>query len=640
MISSTNVRSVSSKCRALAPRLALAVATTLGVTMAPAANAVPFFSYKFTPIADTKSGLWEFVGFSPSINNSARVAWQGRLAGSPGVEGIFARTNTGGITTLQDTGVDPYVLFGMDPIINNANQVLFFGFHDNTDQQLLLGTSFGVPVVKTSAGLFTSLSGFGFQLNDAGTAAFGAKRHDGIDVVFTRNAAGTQKLITGTGGFFNVVDHRPSINNVGTVFFTGTTSDNIRGIFKLEPGGSINAVTNSNTELNTFSTTDANDAGQVAWTGSKDDGTRGVFRIGNGGTLSLITVADSVGTLSSFGGVSINAGGRVAFDTTLDNGSKQIRIGPNSVSPRMVGTGDVIFGRTVNNLFIDRGALNDSSQLVAKLTFSDGSQMIARIDPQAPIFDQFVLTAALQLTTLIASDKPAPTGGVTVTKAIKSAMPSITLTFDVRFLAPGANLAVNVNGKAAQLVKAANFGARTSVKVPIDAKTFGNQDGTYELQFAYEGASGATAQIDRVVISDDRGATPEKDGLPDWKVVEKGGSAEALDTTRFPVKIIAGTRGIVSAGKPIPVTILSNEGLDAPGEIDVATVRIAGAAGRTKPVTPTCKKTDADGDGIADLYCEVTGPDLTAVRGSITLQVEAETTSAMPILGEQSVMVR
>src|SRR5262245_12606499 len=232
---------------------ALAAVAVAGAGVAGRSDALPppfFGSYKFTPIADTGSGLWEFLGFSPALNNNGRVAWQGRLVGAPGVEGIFARTNTGGITTLADTGVDPYILFGFDPMINNGGQVLFFGFHQNTDQQLLLGTSVGVPVVNTSGGLFATL--FGPQLNDAATAAFGARRHDGIDVVVTRNSAGVQKLITGTGGFFTAVDHNPSINNIGTVIFTGTTIDNIRGIFKLEPGGSINTVNNSNTDHNFF----------------------------------------------------------------------------------------------------------------------------------------------------------------------------------------------------------------------------------------------------------------------------------------------------------------------------------------------------------------------------------------------------
>src|SRR5262245_16743190 len=245
--------------------LALAAVAVAGAGLAERSDALPppfFGSYKFTPIADTNSGLWTFLGFSPALNNNGRVAWQGRLVGAPGVEGIFARTNTGGITTLADTGVDPYILFGFDPVINNGGQILFFGFHQNADQQLLLGTSVGVPVVKTSDGLFTSLSGFGHKLNDAGTAVFGARRHDGIDVVFTRSASGVQKLITGQGSFFSAVDHRPSINNIGTVVFTGTFDDT-RGIFKLEPGGSINAVTTSGTEHNFFGLTDVNDSGQV-----------------------------------------------------------------------------------------------------------------------------------------------------------------------------------------------------------------------------------------------------------------------------------------------------------------------------------------------------------------------------------------
>jgi hypothetical protein len=50
-------------------------------------------------------------------------------------------------------------------------------------------------------------------------------------------------------------------------------------------------------------------------------------------------------------------------------------------SSRVVGAGDVLFGRTVFAAHIDRGAVNFEDQLAIWLVFADGTEMIVRGDP-------------------------------------------------------------------------------------------------------------------------------------------------------------------------------------------------------------------------------------------------------------------
>jgi hypothetical protein len=69
---------------------------------APAADAGPFFFYKFTPIAESPGFPFQSVSGFPAINGSGRIAFRAMLTG--GVEGVFTRLGTGGLNTLADTG--------------------------------------------------------------------------------------------------------------------------------------------------------------------------------------------------------------------------------------------------------------------------------------------------------------------------------------------------------------------------------------------------------------------------------------------------------------------------------------------------------------------------------------------------------
>jgi hypothetical protein len=213
------------------------------------------------------------------------------------------------------------------------------------------------------------------------------------------------------------------------------------------------------------------------------------------------------------------------------------------------------------------------------------------------------------------------------------------LSFDARFLAPGADLTITLNGKPAHVISNGNLGAKTGAKLKLDLRAYSNGTGNYDVGFEFSGKTGSTVQIERVVLRDGVNTYEEKEGLPDWKIVEQGGSAVVADTTRFPVPVdVAPGKTTVIAGSPVPVAILSTAELDAT-QIDASTVRFVGAAvaNGKPPSAPKCAKKDMNGDRVADLYCEVASPSLVASRVPVTLVLEAETTGALALTGSDSV---
>jgi hypothetical protein len=89
------------------------------------------------------------------------------------------------------------------------------------------------------------------------------------------------------------------------------------------------------------------------------DGNGSGILTGSGGAITI--VADSRSSpFSSFGAPSINSTNTVAFVASLDAGGFGICLGNGGAGTEVIGTGDALFGSTVNGLgFSDRG-LNDA----------------------------------------------------------------------------------------------------------------------------------------------------------------------------------------------------------------------------------------------------------------------------------------
>lgn len=622
----------------------LALTLTALVVMGTAAptSALPLFLfYKFTSVADTNGGLFQSVGLFPAMSNNGRVAFRGTLAN--GFEGMFTRLGTTGLNTLADTGLGEFISFGEVASINSNGVVLFVSqFKAEPKHEVILRGSgnASTPVIDSSG----SFRGFrGFQINDVGTAAFAARRSNGNDVILIRGTSGSAAVVVEVGSLFMSIDRAPSINAAGTVAFTGTTTGGTRGIFvRNGSSGNFFTVIDDGSPWVGFAAVDINDSGTVAFAGTRDTTNRGIYRVNGGSTTTIVEGGQGS---QEFVGFSLNNGGRVAYQRT-NSFSSAVFLGPDVFKKRVVGTGDVLFGRTVVGTLIERDALNDQGSFAVHVGFADGSHMIVRVDPVVPPFADFInATAVLQLSTGSGS-------GIGATMPLPNPGSRSELSFDVRFLNDIGKLEVRLDDKVVKAIPAADVGVEKTIRVPLDfGAHYRDRKGAFmtELTLALDGKPGFSAQIDNVSIPGLlRASMDEEDELAGWKIdAAKGGSASIVDTTRFPVKIDVQpdkSPNVVKRGAPVSVAILSSAGLNAPEEIDRATIRLSGAPPRTTRdkkggEQPACDAKDVNKDKLADLICEMQSDRIATNEGEATLVLEATTTSAMPIRGTDDAKV-
>lgn len=623
--------------------LTLTLTALLVMATAAPTRAAPFWLfYKFTPIADTNGLFFTSVGLFPGISNDGRVAFGGILTG--GVEGMFTRLGTGGINTLADTGLGEFRFFSIAPSMSGTGTVLFASqFQAEPAEEVLLRGSGNSSTKLIDSG--SPFRGFmSFQINNAGTAAFAAKRDSGNDVILIKGSGSTQ-VVAEIGSLFMSLDRAPSINNAGTVAFSATRTTGTRGIFvRNGASGDFFTVIDDGSPWVGFGPVDLNDEGTVAFRGTRDTLNRGIYRV-NGG--NVVTIAEGGQVSQAFGGFSLNNAGRVAYNRLVSQFASAVFVGPNVFGSRVVGPGNVLFGRTVANTFIDRDSLNDQGQIAVLLAFTDGSSMIARVDPIDPPFvDVILTTSVLQLSTGSGS-------GTGVTLPIPNPRGRSELSFDVRFLNDIGKLEVWLDDKVIKSIPAANVGVEKSIRVPLDfGAHYKDRKGAdvVALTLALDGKPGFTAQIDNISIPGLlRASMDDDEALLGWKIDgSKGGSASIVDSTRFPVKIdvLPGKKGpkVVKRGAALSVAILSSAGLNAPEEIDRATIRLAQAPPKSTRdkkggEQAACGAKDVNKDKLADLVCEIQADRIVADDGETTLILEASTTSAMPIRGSDSARV-
>ena len=622
-----------SRCSRSLAALALSL---LGLGIAFDSDAGPFFFYKFTSVADSRDGFpyAALIGF-PSINSSGRIAFPARLTG--GVEGVFTRLGTGGVNTLADTGAGPFNDFGIETSINSLNTVLFVGLKiaDPVVTTLLRGEgNSATPLISTSDDLFEFC---GVQINIQGTAAFRATRGNGTHAILAQGAGpltGVQRTIAEDTSEFSSLDCNPSIDFDGDVAFIAQLPNGTRGIFTRNVNGGTltQVVDNNNGPFASFDAVALNQSGGLAFTSSLQGSGRGLFRAREG---AITQVADS--SSGDIAGFSINESGRVAYELSFGANGSAIFLGPGGLFGRLIGTGSVLFGRTVNFVHIDRDALNSTGQIAVWILFTDGSSMIARGDPVR--FPDFTLpTAALQLTTGSGS-------GVDVGTSLPTAPHHFNLSFDLTFLSPGGVLNVKLGDTVLKSIAATEPGVRRHVSIPIDMRALAKDrsvGATSSLRFALSGKPGLSAQIADVVIPGLLVDQMNAGALSRWRVDSSGGgSAAVVDTTRYPVKIRLDAekqKADKSGLSVVTVTVLSAEGFDASTDIDRSTLRLAGSAPRTKrdkagAEQPACETRDMNGDKLEDLMCEVEIKALGKPERDTTLRLEGMTSFGLGIFG-------
>jgi hypothetical protein len=603
----------------------------IGFGIARVADASAFFFYRFTPIADSQGGFpYQAVFGFPAINGSGRVAFNARLTG--GVEGVFTRLGTGGVDALADT-TEFNLGFGIAPSINSLNTVLFLGLKQGPNgiiETFLRGSgNSATPLVNSSDNLHNFC---GTQINIEGTAAFRAERADGHKVILAQGAGqlnGVVRTIAEEGSEFSALDCAPSIGFDGTVAFVATRNSR-RGIFTRAKNGQLTVIADDGGPFAAFGPIALNQQGGIAFQAVRQGFGLGLFRIKNG---SFVKVTDyNLGGAGAPAGFSINESGQVAFEFNFGANGSSVSLGPNSLFGRVIGTGSVLFGRTVAFAHIDRDALNSVGQLAVFILFTDGTSMIARGDPVR--FPDTVLgTGALQIATLAAGQR------VTVSTPIVVPPAHLTLSFDLTFVAPDGELTVKLGNKVLESIAAAEPGVRRRVSIPIDARAIAKEEKlghTAPLQFVLGGKSGASAQIADVVIPGVLVDRMEAPTLSRWHVdTSAGGSAVVVNAARLPVKIRLSRPG---DPKLVKVAVLSSKDFDAPADIERNSLRLAGAPVRKARDAAgkeqlACEARDVNNDKIQDLVCEVEVPRVESSKQGETLQLEAMTQHGWGIAG-------
>jgi hypothetical protein len=636
----------------------------LGMGMAYGANAGVWFFYKFTPIADSQGGFpfENFIG-APAINSDGLIVYHGHLTG--GIEGIFTSQVQGSINTVADSGSAAYDLgFAPDLAINDSGQVSFIALSEGKNQTT-------VTEYRGQGNSATALVDYpynlnsycGTQINANGSVASLAARDDGGQAVIVQGGGPLLSVIRAVAVdkpntdmdqaiVVSQLNCAPSINNDGMVAFTGIKTDAFGGVFTGDSEGNFTEIVGTDSTFNTFGNVTLNESGSVNKVGmvlfqtGLKSGHEALYlwQAVSPTASSLTEIVDATAMGAAIGGFAMDYRGQVAYELLLDAfDSAAVYRAPGSPFGRIVGPGDVLFGRTVYAAHIDRGALNFNDQLAVHLVFTDGSEMIARGDPASrfPITG-FPVSGILQATT---------GRGSSVSVSTPVAMPPVysILSFDLKFVSTGGGLDVKLGDSTIESIPAGEPGVRRHISIPIDLRkssktpsaAAGRVGTAGSLQFVLSGQAGLTAQIGNVRIPGVFADSFQSQSLARWHV--SGGSAAVVNDARLPVnvRIEAEKRaGGKSGGHLVSVTISGGEGLDVTKDIVRATLRLAGSPPGTKRdgaghEVPACEAHDKEKQ--KELICQFEVKGLSSKNLAPTLTLEAATPFGWGVSGSARV---
>jgi hypothetical protein len=344
--------------------------------------------YDFRPIVTSDD--FDPFGFDvPAVNNAGFVAFAGTLL--DGTTGVF-RSNG---TTLTPIALNTdFRRFG-DVSINNAGQVGFeASFRTPRGEGILRGDGGAVTTIAgtRNAGDFDFVNA-GPSLNASGQVAFIGERIVGgnfIDGVYVGNGGAVNAIYDTTANFSDFTGN-PSLNDSGTAAFLASLSNGTGGLF-VGNGGAFTTVADDSgvfTAVFGFSDPSLNDQGAVAFragtnvqdpTDNSGSTATGIFLYENGVLTTIIE--DAVGGLD-FGDPSLNNQGKVAYLTIENFSDYDLVIGDDPVGGRIIGTGDMLLGRTISSLSFGREGFNDNGQLTFTAFFDDGTSAIFLASPNS-----------------------------------------------------------------------------------------------------------------------------------------------------------------------------------------------------------------------------------------------------------------
>jgi hypothetical protein len=296
------------------------------------------------------------------------AAFRASLGGYNEGEGIY-KGSGGPLTTIFDTTQDPtfYSGFANYPSINDDGTVAF-----NARRSGVWGLY---------AGQGGALSTIAAPPDPYAAGGYGIPRIAADGTVFYSASTSTESgVYSNPSGLLNpILSASPqdaiyglAVSNNGRVaFITPGLNGIARGAHVTGPDGALPLVTIS--ALNNlgygYDSIAVNDAGLVGLVGSISFFNQGVY-LGEGGGLT--TVVDRNSPFNSFGSVSLNNLGQVAFAAALDSGPSGIFTGPNPDVDKVIQTGDTLDGSLVTRISFGSAAFNDAGQIAFYALLADG----------------------------------------------------------------------------------------------------------------------------------------------------------------------------------------------------------------------------------------------------------------------------
>ena len=355
-------------------RSRLSAAFLIGCVLFAASATKAEAEYTFTLIADS-TGVFSDFFFPPSLNPTGTAAFFAAL--DNGSSGVFK--GSGGNTTT--IGINTGPLSTTFPTINQAGMVAFSEFDWNGGSPRIVAGNGGplVTIANTAGPLSGFAGGYSTAINGAGTAAFFATQDSGPSGIFSGNGGAVTPILInsaslGAGNF--------SMNDAGTLAFRSGNSRIVT--FN---AGLVTTIADNSGALNFFgSTPSISNAGTVAFAagvGGIDGDVFGIYK-GNGGALT--TIADLSGPFNYLGDFnyylpSINAFGMVAFSAGLDAGGGGVFVGDGTVTSKVIGVGDSLFGSSVTGAGVSPISLNDAGQVAFLYQLANGTRGIAIANP-------------------------------------------------------------------------------------------------------------------------------------------------------------------------------------------------------------------------------------------------------------------
>lgn len=325
--------------------------------------------YTFTNIADSTGPYRNFYDYAMSSNG--RVVFHADL--DAGGRGIFTGPNPLTDTVADTSGA--YESFG-PPVINASGAVVFRAQLRSGVQGIYNGPNPTTNVIADTNGAF-GFFGPACSINDVGSVVFtGLVRSNQAQGVFRGPNPATDTIADTTGGYFAQFGS-PKINAGGQVAFRAATTGG-EGIFK---GGNpaTDTVATSAGGYDNFSDPTVNAAGRVIFNAHATSG--GWWGIFDGPNPFNNYIYRSVGNsgYNLFFQQAISDNGKIVFSASSSLG--RIFDGPVAANDRVVGATDPMFGSAVTNAALQRDCVDGSGRVLFYYELENGVSGLALATP-------------------------------------------------------------------------------------------------------------------------------------------------------------------------------------------------------------------------------------------------------------------